>query len=233
MRMKSVFSVLAPAVLLLQVSAASAVVCGDAYYNHEIDWPDSTPLYYSVAGAPPNTCGTLRASRNGGAYTSGANWICTDSNGNATKGPWSSNPDDETAYVYIDWGTCTSPVRKHIWDVGAPTGVITSTVPGTLSGTATDEAWGAGFNINWTACWTTYQNLTTGKYWNDETGAYSVTAADFVRCSNISGMPGMSITWSQSVKPDAADHVSGHQYRWIFYVSDGDQFGSDTELFTY
>ncbi len=41
MRMKSVLSILA---FLLQTSVASAIVCGDAYYNHDIDWPNTPAL---------------------------------------------------------------------------------------------------------------------------------------------------------------------------------------------
>lgn len=236
MRMKSIFSVLAPAVLLLQVSAASAAVCGDAYYNHDVDWMDTPALYYSVAGAPPNTCGTLMASRNGGAYTSGANWICTDSNGNATKGPWSSNPDDETAYVYIDWGTCTSPVRKHVWDVHAPTATLTG-YPNSFSGTATDDAWGAGFSASWAYCQVEYVKTSIGTpwlWWDKATGGYTSSSVRFHPCS-FSGMPSLSVSWSTTAanRPDLSDHVSGVSYYWRVWVWDGGQWGAEEVFFTY
>lgn len=227
MRMKSVLSILAPAALLLQVSAASAAVCGDAFYNHDIDWPNTPSLYYSVAGAPPNTCGDLWASRNGGAYVKGAGWICTDSSGNATKGPWSSNPIDETASVYIDWGTCTSPVRSHIWDVSAPTVNITSSVPGAFSGTATDAAWGAGFGAGWTTCIVNYRDDLTGKYWSSSSGAYDSTLPVWQTCQ-ISGIPSRNITWSiiSTARPAPGVHVSGRSYTWNASVHDGGQWGS-------
>jgi hypothetical protein len=232
-RRKSVLSLLAPAALLLQVSAASAAVCGDAYYNHPIDWPSTSALYYTVAGAPPNTCGHLYANRNGSGYVlNAANWICTDSFGNATKGPWSSNPDDETAFVYIDWGTCTSPIRKHIWDVGAPAATVTATVPNFFYGNATDEAWGAGFDPSWSPCWTTFRNDTTALYWSDDTSSYSAVSADFVRCS-ISGTPSLSVFWNQSTIPDGPDHVSGNSYTWTVWVSDGGQWAIKSKSFTY
>lgn len=231
MNKKTLLSFLAPALLLLQVNAASAAVCGDAYYNHEIDWPSTSALYYSVSGAPANTCGTLMASRNGGAYTSGANWICTDANGNATKGPWSSNPDDETAYVYIDWGTCTSPVRKHIWDVDPPSATV-SAVMTSFYGTARDDNWGAGFNASWSSCLVTFQDHTSGLYWSDNTGAYSAASADFIPCT-IFGMPSLNVSWSANNIPDLPDHTSGHAYWWTVWIYDGGQWDSTLGTFTY
>ena len=63
-----------------------------------------------MAGAPANTCGDLWTNRNGAGFSNeSSGWICTDGAGTATKGPWYSNSSDETAYVYINWGTCTSP----------------------------------------------------------------------------------------------------------------------------
>ncbi len=233
MRRKAVFTLLAPAALLLQVNAVSAAVCGDAYYNHDIDWPNTPALYYSVAGAPPNTCGDLMASRNGNPYTRRVGWICTDSNGNATKGPWSSNPTDETADVYIDWGTCTSPVRRHIWDVTAPTVNITSPVPGNFYGTATDGAWGAGFQVSWTTCNVTYRDDLTGKYWNSSSG-YTSTLPVWVSCSF--GGPPLSVTWSTSAagsRPPLSIHVSGRSYTWSAWLYDGGQWGSRSVTFIY
>lgn len=238
MRMKSALSLLAPAVFFLQVSAASAAVCGDAYYNHEIDWPSTPALYYSVAGAPPNTCGTLMASRNGGAYTSGFNWICTDGNGNATKGPWSSNADDETAYVYIDWGTCTSPVRKHIWDVGAPSLTINMSFPNAFSGTATDDAWGAGFSSSWADCQVEYRKQPTATaswlWWDKATGGYTSTSHVFIPCS-LSGMPSLNVGWSTTSanRPDLTDHVNGGYYNWRIWVWDGGQWTVKDAVFYY
>jgi hypothetical protein len=240
MRMKSVLSVLAPAVLFVQVGAASATTtCGAAYFSHDINWPSSSPLYFSVAGAPPNTCGDLWANRNNGGWVQGGDWICTDSNGIATKGPWNSNPDDETAYVYIDWGTCISPAARHVWDVGAPSADITSSVPGAFSGTATDEAWGAGFNASWSSCLVEYikeATATTGqRWWSSSTSGYSAANPVYVGCS-LSGMPAMSVTWSTTStngRPSAQHHVSGAAYTWKVWVFDGGQWGIDSVSFVY
>lgn len=230
MRRKSALSILAPAALLLQVSAASAAVCGDAYYNHEIDWPSTPNLYYSVAGAPPNTCGDLMASRNGAPYTRGVGWICTDGSGNATKGPWNSNPIDETADVYIDWGTCTSPVRRHIWDVTAPTVNITSPVPGSFYGTATDAPWGAGFRTGWTTCNVTYRDNVTGLYFSSLSNTYNSTLPVWMDCTYGGGM---SVYWSAVTKPALSIHVPGRSYTWSAWLYDGGQWGSRSVTFTY
>jgi hypothetical protein len=236
MRMKSALSILAPAALLLQVSAASAAVCGDAYYNHEIDWPSTPSLYYSVAGAPPNTCGDLMASRNGGAYVRGAGWICTDSNGNATKGPWSSNPVDETANVYIDWGTCTSPVRRHIWDVTPATVSITSNVPLNFSGSASDAAWGAGFNASWTQCNANYRfNSVAGpRWWSPSTGGYTSTSQIDLPCT-IAGAPSPLIGWgtASTQRPAYGVHLQGGHYTWQVRIYDGGQWVSSSTSFLY
>lgn len=238
MRRKLVLSVLAPAVLVVQVGAASAAVCGDAYFNHEIDWPNTPSLYYTVAGAPPNTCGDLWANRNGGGWVQGVDWICTDSNGTATKGPWSSNPDDETASVYIDWGTCTSPVRTHIWDVGAPATYISSSVPGGFYGYSWDEAWGAGFNASWSSCTAEYIQEPTGatgrRWWSPASNGYTASVAQYVPCT-IQGMPSLSVTWSTttSTRPWAPSHIPGVTYTWRVWVFDGGQSGLDSVTFTY
>ena len=137
------------AVLLVVAAILSSgtawATCGAAYFNNDITWWHNSPLYFSVAGAPANTCGDLYAQRNADAgfdFEAG-DWICTDGSGNATKGPWlwQYQGDDETASAYIDWGSCNSPVASHIWDKGWPTASVTSSCPSAFSGTATDDTW--------------------------------------------------------------------------------------------
>lgn len=236
MRMKSVLSILAPAALLLQVSAASAVVCGDAYYNHSIDWPNTPALYYTVTGAPPNTCGDLYAARNGQPYVIGTGWICTDSNGTATKGPWSSNPIDETAHVYIHWGSCTSPVRTHIWDVTPAAVSISSSVPAGFSGFASDAAWGAGFSASWTLCRTSYRfNSSAGpRWWDPLTGGYTSSSQIYLPCT-ITGQPSMNVTWTtdSTQRPAPGIHLQGGYYTWQVWIYDGGQWVSRSISFIY
>ena len=231
MQLKYAVPVFVPVALLISLGPASATYCGDAYFNHDIDWPNTSSLYYSVAGAPPNTCGDLYADRNGSGYVlNAADWICTDSYGNATKGPWSSNPDDETASVYIDWGTCFSPIRSHIWDVDPPTVDVTSSCPGTFAGTASDDDWGAGFDSDWAACYGAYYDSTTDRWWDPGTGQYNATEAVILFCT-CSGMPSLDITWSCGTKPSS--HTSGHNYTWYAWSWDGGQLSlPDTCGFT-
>lgn len=237
MRVKTALSILVPTVLILQAGTAWATHCGDAYFSREINWPQHSTLYYTVAGAPPNTCGDVWVDRNGGGYQVTQDWICSDANGNATKGPWyhSNQTDDETAYAYVDWGSCTTPVRKHIWDVNPPhQPTINSSVPSDFYGTASDNDWGAGFNDDWAICEGEYYNRTTGKWWSHVTGAYDVSSFFYPPCS-FSGMPSLNVNWSTSTsqRPALDDHVSGNQYRWRIWVWDGGQWNQRTVEFTY
>lgn len=225
------------AVLILQLEIGWAQTCGSAYFSDEINWEQNPTLYYTVAGAPASTCGDVWVSRNGGAYQETAGWICTDGSGNATKGPWyhGDQADDETAYAFVEWvtssGTCYSPTKKHIWDVGPPTAQVTSSCPSSFSGTASDEAWGAGFHSDWDACWGAYYNSTTNRWWHPSTGSYSETETVIIGCT-CSGMPSMNITWSCSSKPSS--HVSGHNYTWYAWVWDiGQMSAPATCSFTY
>jgi len=225
MRVKYRASVFVPLALIVNLGTASASHCGDAYFNNDVTWWHNSPLYYSVAGAPASTCGDVWVSRNGNPYVKTAGWICTDSNGNATKGPWhwSNQADDETAEAYVDWGSCTSPLRKHIWDIDPPTATVTSSCPSSFSGTAADDDWGAGFDSDWAACEGEFYNSSTGRWWHPSTGTYSATSAIYVTCA-CSGMPSLNISWSCSSKPDLGDHISGQSYVWRAWVWDGGQW---------
>ena len=238
MRAKSALYILAPAALLLQVGAVRASTCGSAYFSDPVSFWNTGPLYYSVAGAPANTCGDLYASRNGSGYRlEAAGWICTDGSGAATKGPWyhANQADDETADAYIDWGTCTSPERNHIWDVGGPTAHINSSAPSDFYGTAEDETWGAGFDDDWTQCQGLFYDSTTQRYWDGT--SYTSVAAVYVSCS-LSGMSGvgdLNVNWytTSSQRPDLSDHQSGDHYVWSVWIFDGGLWNYDTTEFTY
>jgi hypothetical protein len=224
MRKISIFAVLATAALVSQAAAAWATVCGSADFSRAINWPTSSALTYSVSGAPANTCGNLWTDRNGSGFTlESVGWICTDNTGAATKGPWSSNPSDETAYVYIDWGSCVSPTREHIWDVTAPTVSIGQVSPGsTFSGTASDGSWGAGFSSSWFSnCLVTYYDSTDGLYWVPSTNLYADTSP-YVIGSTLTGMPSLNIAWSAN---SVATVQSGHCYDWRVQCWDGGQWG--------
>ena len=232
MRVKQRVSVLVPIALIVSFGPAWATQCGDAYFNDDVTWWHNSPLYFSVAGAPANTCGDLWAWRNGSGYNmEAANWICADSSGNATKGPWhwSNQADDETAYAFIDWGSCTSPVAGHIWDVDPPTATVTSSCPSSFSGTAADDTWSAGFDSDWAVCEGEYYNSSTNRWWNPATGLYNSTSPISVTCT-CSGMPSLNINWSCNIIPGS--HSPGDSYTWYIWVWDGGQWGSDTCGFT-
>jgi hypothetical protein len=223
--------------LMLGAGAARAAVCGSAYFNHPVNWWNTGALYFSVAGAPANRCGDLWGHRNslsGNFVKEAGGWICTDSSGNATQGPWytSGTGDDETGYFYIDWGTCTSPAVKHVWDVGAPWTSIAPGYPGSFSGTAYDEAWGAGFNDSWSACWGEYYDITANRWWN--LYSYSSTLQSQTSCS-FTGSAGLTRNWTTAAweRPDLSDHVPGHRYRWMIRIWDGGQMGTHYVEFTY
>jgi len=196
------------------------------YFSDAISWSWSGDLYYSVAGAPANTYGTLWTYRNSGPWTSTGNWLLTDGSGNATKGPWSwaNQANDETAYAYIEFPSPygTTNVSSHIWDKTCATTTVTSSngsPPSSFYGAASDATWGAGFNSNWTwgACW--FQDTSSGLYWTPVAGSYS-TSSNFYQNPSISGMPGMTITWSCSVPPTNV-HTVGHCYQWTACFTDG------------
>lgn len=238
MRAKFALCVLAPAALLLYVGPVWAAECGSAYFSDPINFPNTGDLYYTVAGAPANTCGDLYANRNGGGYQLEAvDWICTNSSGSQTKGPWyyAYQSDDETADVYIDWGTCTSPEKTHIWDVGGPTPVIGSSVPSDFWGYAEDEPWGAGFDDDWTYCYATYYNADTQRYWDGN--SYSSVDEWAIACS-LSGASGVGdrfVDWytTSSQRPDLSDHQSGDDYVWTIKIWDGGRYGETPVPFTY
>lgn len=230
MYVKSMVPVLVLLALVAGLGTAWATHCGDAYFNNEVTWWHNSPLYFTVAGAPANTCGDVWVSRNGGAYQETAGWICTNGSGSATNGPWywSNQADDETAYAYVEWvtpsGTCYSPIATHVWDVAPPTASVTTCNTTTFSGTASDDAWGAGFNSNWAICEAEFKDTTTGKWWNPATQAYDSNGFTTVTCT-CSGMPSMNITWSCPVPPHSS-HITGNSYLWSGWVYDGGQWNN-------
>ncbi len=210
-------------VTLFSVLTSAQQFVGTAYFSNAINWSQTPNLYFTVRGGQPNACGDLVTTRNGqGLYSPG--WICTDSSGNATMGPWTwaNTPADQTdTNVQIVWpnNTITQATSDHVWDKTCPTVSISTASPGSFTGIATDNQWGAGLDDGWTAVNASYKDLNTGLYW-DGTGYYSsvvITTGGF-----LFGMPFYSASWSVSAPP-ASVHVSTHTYQYTINMTDGDR----------
>jgi hypothetical protein len=213
---------------------------GIALYSPTINWQGSPNLYYNITGAPASLCGDLHVSRNGLAYTTTPNWVCTDASGNASKGPWTyaSQSGDEDAYAYIVWSNGLSTnTDHHIWDKTAPIASIGSTggspAPSGLSGTAWDSTWmgpqwGAGFSAAFpasaggshSACNLYFFDKNLTKYWCSGLSYNSATAC--TPACTISGMPALTVSWSagSAVLPPEAAHTSGHCFEWGVLITD-------------
>src|SRR5215210_2398665 len=72
--MRERFQLAALCALLSLVPAVAGAAGGIAYVSDTINWSQTPPLYFSVAGAPPNTCGALVTVRNN-QYIFSPGWI--------------------------------------------------------------------------------------------------------------------------------------------------------------
>lgn len=224
--------------LALLPALATAQTAGNAYFSSPINWSQTPALYYSVAGGPPNTCGALVSTRNGVPLRAN-NWLCTDANGNATKGPWTwaNTPGNQTDVdLRIEWPNGTSTVwRDHVWDKTCPTYRRTSpggSPPTSWYGDAQDNQWGAGFNRDWTFVITVFEDTTLSSWpstqtvWKPGQSGYTLQDQyfwpDLWVTPTVTGIPGHSLTWSNPQVPPASAHISGHKYRWYICVTDGD-----------
>lgn len=203
----------------------AAAIVGSAQFNRTVNFQYSSPsnLYYTVTGGPPNTCGELNSYRNG-SWIYGANWLCTDASGNATKGPWTwagtpSDQTDDPAYIRWPNGDTTNNAL-HIWDKTCAQTYRTTpngTPPTSWAGHATDTQWGAGFDFGASGA-SNFQNLTTGLYWHPSTGAYTSPYRPIP--ATLTRVNRYLVNWTTSF-PSPGSHVSGHQYVWATCVSDG------------
>ncbi|HJQ68722.1 MAG TPA: hypothetical protein VKA70_07110 [Blastocatellia bacterium] len=177
---------------------------------------------YIVSGAPPNTCGTLQIRRNGvDEVTPG--WLCTNSNGAGSKGPWTVSTDQTGENISIAWpdGTGTNTIVRAVDNFSAPTvttsqsGGVGVPIPTDFSGSATDVQWGSGFG-SWTIARVTFKNVTTGQYWNGSSYGSSSSG-------NFTGTffppSGFSLTWSSTPPPRSA-HNNSDTYRWCVAIND-------------
>jgi hypothetical protein len=242
------FPSLAVAAPLLFLGAGAAWAGGTASFNYPINWQGSSDLYLTVTGGPPNTCGDLHSVRNGGTLIA-QSYVCTDANGNTTKGPWTwagtaSDQTDNPLYVRWPDGSKTNDT-SHIWDKSAPSLSLNfyfGSPPNTWSGSATDPQWGAGFSASWNSRVQTYfKNVTTNRYWTPTSGGYTsaplCNAVQPIRClprwvnGTLYGMPSHSVTWDTPVPP-SGDHVPGETYEWKTCVYDNYNLGQSSCLST-
>jgi len=210
---------------------------GSGSYNHIINWQLTGDLYFNINHASPNVCGALVITRNGGSPQCTPGWICTDANGNATKGPWTwaGQTSDETATnVHINWsdGTTTYATTNHYWDKTCPTPTITSPIgkpPTSFSGTGDDGNWGAGFG-SWSKVKLQFKNNTTGLYWNPSTDDYdlpsppdlngSITSGSGTIGPGTSDSPSYHMTWSTGTIPSI--HQLGNSYTWTVTLKENE-----------
>lgn len=224
--------IIASSLLLLALPGFGTT--GTAYFSAPINWSTTGNLYFTVSGGPPNTCGDLYTVRNGQPIFAGG-WLCTDANGNATKGPWTwagtpGNQTDVGVRIYWPGGDSTN-LLNHIWDKTCPTLTATSplgTPPSSFSGRADDAQWGAGFNQNWTQVAGYFRQVETNTFWKPGDTSYSRPYPGPVAVfPTVTGWPSpgqtkLSINWSFSQVPPASAHTPGYHYEWGVEMIDGD-----------
>jgi hypothetical protein len=216
-------------------SLRAAAIVGNAWFSSTFSFQfTGSTLYYYVTGGPPNTCGELNTYRNG-AWLYGANWLCTDSSGNATKGPWTwagtpTDQTDEPAYIRWPDGTTTNNAT-HIWDKACATSFVSTPAgspPTTYAGYSTDNQWGTGFDFN-PSKFSDFQDLTTGLYWDPATHSYSAGYKSLPL--NTTRVNRWRVNWTTSF-PAPGDHVSGHNYAWVTCITDSNCGYCSTRTFT-
>ena len=212
---------------------------GLAEFTPDINWQYSPSLTFTVTGGPASVCGDLYTSRNYGAYVKSPGWICTNSSGNASAGPWTwaNQSGDEIGYAYIIWSNNLSTnTAVHIWDKTGPTATITSPVaspvPTAFYGTGSDGTYGAGFSSSWgSSCSSYFYDETWDNYWDPSSNRYINAYFPYHVPCTISGMPSHSVSWSQSQIPPGYAHISGRCYEWGVFLYESNEsayYGYDT-----
>jgi|SRR6267142_4937785 len=214
------------------LSMLASAQTGVASFSSQVNWSQTPQLYFNVNGGPPNMCGDLVTTRNGQLLVAHG-WICTDANGNAQNGPWtwSQTPGDQTdTGVHINWanGATTNANSNHIWDKTCPAIQLDSTTgrpPMSFKGSGIDGNWGAGFG-SWTFVAIDFYDATWGSSYDQSTGSYSSPFPSGINAT-LTGLGTLNFArynlgWSSPVIPPTAAHISGHQYRWVAILGDGD-----------
>ena len=195
---------------------------GYAYFSNGAYDSKYSSYTYNVNSAPPNVCGTLYIIRNGNSEAT-PNWICTDSSGHATKGPWYGSTNQTGQFISIQWPNGTYTVGgDYKVDDGSEPNVWPNQTPGfgvpiptSFDGTATDAQWGTGFSW-WTSISGTFRDVTTSQYYNGQ--GYSSATPVYID-GTFSPPTGFSISWSVPSPPPSI-HNSTHTYAWCVYGND-------------
>lgn len=199
----------------------AALSNGTGYFNYTRNWELTPDLRYYVEGGPANTCGEANVNRNGTWYFT-ANWLCTDSNGYAAKGPWpwSSQNGDETAEAFIRWPDSTATSTDwHYWDKQCPSvGIyaVFNPPPASWEGNADDPQYGACFGSGWSSVYATFRETdpvtNAVRYWTNGAGDYFAFSPSEIGGTLI-GMPTCGAEWTTPFPPGSA-HTTGFRYRW-------------------
>jgi hypothetical protein len=210
---------------------------GQGFFSSNINWSQTPDLYYQVVAAPPSTCGDLVITRNGGSPLTTPNWLCTDGNGSATKGPWTwakQSGDELAVHAYIRWPDGRQTTEAwHVWDKTCPLMSPNQAFgyTSTFSGTAADGINGAGFTSAWTVVKLTYFNRDSLSYWDPSTDTYSLSTppdiyATLTGLGSLPNSPSYSMTWSGTVAahqvPSYGAHNPSSHYTWAAHLLDGD-----------
>jgi hypothetical protein len=189
---------------------------GTAFYSNGVYDCSGSSYSYHVNNGPPNTCGTLKLTRNG-VFESTPNWICTDGSGNATKGPWTVSANQTGQNVRIEWPntTTTTGGTTKVDDNSAPTISSNNRGPSAFDGTASDTQWGSGFG-SWTDVRVTFRDVSNGLYWN---GSCYCSSSPVTFFASFSPSGGFSISWS-IVPPPSYAHDPFHTYQWCVVTKD-------------
>jgi hypothetical protein len=205
-----------------EVRAFQEKSVGTGKYSTNVNFIAFGPstLTYTVTGGPASTCGELNSYRNG-SWLFGPGWLCTDASGNATKGPWTTAPGNQTDDPsFIRWPNSTTTTNDwHIWDATCPSvSYGSSAPPNSWSGTASDGLWGSCFTTSLLP-YSAYWDAGTGLYWSPTTGTYSAFTSH-VNGTWTSGVPGCNASWANQ-RPPLSAHVPGHTYRWMVCADAG------------
>lgn len=177
-------------------------------------------LYYYVSGGPASTCGELNTYRNN-SWLFGPGWLCTDSSGSATKGPWYSAPaDQKDDPSFIRWpNNSTTTNDWHIWDMTCPSISNYSSPFNGWYGTATDGVFGTCFTSS-SLAYAAYWDGSTGLYWTPTSGGFNRPSSqnNKINCT-LGSVPSCNASWT--CPAPTLGGLSYRLYNYQFCIKDG------------